>query len=124
MADATVGHRIGSHIGPHIGVLGATSLVGHRLLPMLAKTGAPVTAFSRKSENPRLVVAASEAGVAWRQLGSGKSAGPGGKAVGPDRAAHAASGSGSGSGSGSDGEADADGDSFDGNASLFFSRCH
>lgn len=107
MADATVGHRIGRHIG----VLGATSLVGHRLLPMLAKTGTPVTAFSRKTENPRRVVTAGDSGVAWRQLGSGKLAGLGGQAVGPDNAGHAAGANASNSASKSDG--DSDGDSFD-----------
>ena len=111
MADATVGHLIGRHIGSHIGVLGATSLVGHRLLPMLAKTGTPVTAFSRRNENPRRVVTPSAGSVAWRQLGSGKMVGLGGDAVGPDSAGHA-TGTSAGDSAGA-GDSDGDGDSFD-----------
>ncbi len=34
---------------PRLGVLGATSLVGECLLPLLSKTGWPVTAFSRRA---------------------------------------------------------------------------
>ena len=51
-----------------IGVLGATSLVGTELLPMLARAGAQVTAFSRQSENARQLPFADGAGVAWRRL--------------------------------------------------------
>lgn len=55
MTDAETQNRVG--------VLGATSLVGACLLPMLSKTGAQVTAFSRSPMlRPR------ENGVAWHPL--------------------------------------------------------
>lgn len=47
-----------------IGLIGATSLVGECLLPLLTNAGWQVTAFSR------LPVGRSEVGVAWRQLES------------------------------------------------------
>jgi nucleoside-diphosphate-sugar epimerase len=47
-----------------VGVLGATSLVGDFLLPLLAQQGWRVVAFSRRAQ------ALSEFGVEWRQVGS------------------------------------------------------
>jgi len=45
-----------------VGLLGATSLVGECLLPLLVLNGWRVTAFSRRLVNP------GEAGIEWRQL--------------------------------------------------------
>ena len=67
-----------------VGVLGATSLVGGALLPLLCKAGAQVTAFSRAAESARIasgsvriasgsvqIAFGSEpAAVTWRQLGA------------------------------------------------------
>lgn len=47
----------------HVGILGATSLVGSRLLDALGRSGRPLTAFSRQ------VVAGDAGNVAWRLLG-------------------------------------------------------
>ena len=46
-----------------VGVLGASSLVGQRLLARLAAAGRPVTAFSRQPQPP-------QAGVTWGRLGA------------------------------------------------------
>ncbi|MDR1367553.1 MAG: hypothetical protein LBJ76_02405, partial [Candidatus Accumulibacter sp.] len=49
----------------HVGVLGATSLVGQNLLARLSKTGCAVTAYSRKEmtgNTPEI------RGVSWRRL--------------------------------------------------------
>ena len=55
-----------------VGVLGATSLVGRALLPLLSELGARVTAFSRVAERQRTVHNASHPAVIWRQLAAGK----------------------------------------------------
>ena len=80
VADALLDNPTGRHIGQetghgivvqtskHVGILGATSLVGTQLLPMLARAGAQVTAFSRKPENARQMPFSQGAGVAWRSL--------------------------------------------------------
>jgi nucleoside-diphosphate-sugar epimerase len=52
----------------HIGVLGATSLVGSALLPLLIKAEAPVTAFSREPKD-NLSDSGIENNVRWYQLG-------------------------------------------------------
>lgn len=66
------GHGIGDgivlHVGQQVGVIGATSLVGAQLLPMLARAGAQVTAFSRTPENALQMPFSQGAGVAWRSL--------------------------------------------------------
>jgi uncharacterized protein YbjT (DUF2867 family) len=46
----------------HVGVLGAASLVGSCLIPMLTNSGCHVSAFSRK------VIDRSNSNVSWRQL--------------------------------------------------------
>jgi len=51
-------------IAPHVGVLGATSLVGSLLLPRLVQQGYGVTAYSR------MLQANSSEGVRWRKVGS------------------------------------------------------
>jgi nucleoside-diphosphate-sugar epimerase len=48
---------------PRLGLLGATSLVGECLLPLLTKAGWQVTAFSRRS------IEQVGGGVEWQQLG-------------------------------------------------------
>jgi uncharacterized protein YbjT (DUF2867 family) len=56
--------RWGSDVDePRLGVLGATSLVGECLLPLLTKAGWRVTAFSRRAME-------QGDGVEWRQLGA------------------------------------------------------
>ncbi len=64
-----------------VGVLGATSLVGGALLPLLCKAGAHVTAFSRAAGSAQIasgsvqIASGSEsAAIAWRQLGAGPGA--------------------------------------------------
>jgi uncharacterized protein YbjT (DUF2867 family) len=55
-----------------VGVLGATSLVGGVLLPLLCKSGAQVTAFSRGARPARIASSSRHAAVAWQQLTAGR----------------------------------------------------
>ena len=57
-----------------VGVLGATSLVGGMLLPVLCELGAKVTAFSRVAGRQRTASHASHPAVIWRQLAAGEPA--------------------------------------------------
>ncbi len=47
---------------PRVGLIGATSMVGDSLLPLLIQAGCRVTAYSRRTQEP------SAGGVAWRRL--------------------------------------------------------
>jgi nucleoside-diphosphate-sugar epimerase len=58
-----------------IGVLGAASMVGSHLLPLLAKAGGHITAFSRTPEFARQQPVAAGASVAWEGLGKTANAG-------------------------------------------------
>ena len=51
-----------------VGVLGATSLVGSALLPLLCTLGAQITAFSRRAGSVRIASNPAHVAVIWRQL--------------------------------------------------------
>jgi uncharacterized protein YbjT (DUF2867 family) len=59
------------NVGRSTGVLGATSLVGACLLPLLVEAGVSVLAHSRRAP------ASADGGVEWRQLGDGDESGAG-----------------------------------------------
>jgi uncharacterized protein YbjT (DUF2867 family) len=81
-ADNLAGESVAERVVQHVGILGATSLVGAQLLPLLTQIGAQVTAFSRKPDIARRGPATKSAGVAWRQLGlRGGASLPGGGAT-------------------------------------------
>ena len=78
-SDSPGGHPSGpcipQHVGQRIGILGATSLVGNHLLPLLAKAGVQVTAFSRTPETARQRLVVDGASATWQRLALAGNAG-------------------------------------------------